>query len=309
MGQFPKNMLKSRVCQAACNPKQTPKQTTNFISSSASPQAPLTGSVAKAQYFSPFLENNGQFTGSPYYTFSCQPVIVGVGGGTSSGKTSVCREIIQKLLKQNVGKHAGILSLSQDCFYRNLTTEEMQNIDKFNFDHPDAFDFAEILSTLRKLKAGVPVDIPQYDFVSSQRLKEVTRVEQAEIIFFDGILALYDEEIMKMFDFKIFVEVDSDTRLARRLRRDIVERGRDVLQVLDQYERTVKPSFESYIEPTKKHANIIIPRGAKNTEAIDWFVRAFTRDAPQQQQLQQQQQQQQQQQNTQQENVLNTLAQ
>eukprot|EP01023_Acetabularia_acetabulum_P037698 TRINITY_DN3588_c0_g1_i2.p2 TRINITY_DN3588_c0_g1~~TRINITY_DN3588_c0_g1_i2.p2 ORF type:complete len:172 (+),score=33.39 TRINITY_DN3588_c0_g1_i2:227-742(+) len=145
----------------------------------------------------------------------------------------------------------------------------MLDISRFNFDHPTAFDFEEIISSLRKLKEGKAVDIPQYDFVSSTRLKETIRINKAEIILFDGILTFYNDELRRLFDMKIFVDTDADTRLARRLRRDLVERGRDTLQVLDHYETTVKPSFESYVLPTKKFADVIIPRGAENVVAID----------------------------------------
>mmetsp|Transcript_48128 Transcript_48128/g.120569 ORF Transcript_48128/g.120569 Transcript_48128/m.120569 type:complete len:173 (-) Transcript_48128:267-785(-) len=150
-----------------------------------------------------------------------------------------------------------------------FTTPWCSNISHYNFDHPDAFDFTEIHSSLEALKRGAPVDIPQYDFVTSARLPQSTHVPFADVILFDGIMAFHQPEVRGLFDLKIFVDTDADTRLARRVRRDIVERGRDIIQVLDQYEETVKPSFDSFILPTKKHADIIVPRGAENLPAID----------------------------------------
>ena len=166
--------------------------------------------------------------------------------------------------------HRGILSISQDCFYCNL--EPGVSAADYNFDHPDAFDFDHIKATLALLRNGQAVDIPVYDFVTSSRMQAQTHIETSDVILFDGILALYDKDIRDLFDLKVFVDTDADTRLARRVRRDIVDRGRDVIQVLEQYERTVKPSFDSYIQPTKQYADVIIPRGADNVVAIDLLL-------------------------------------
>ncbi|KAK9810102.1 hypothetical protein WJX72_004944 [[Myrmecia] bisecta] len=199
------------------------------------------------------------------------PFVIGVAGGTASGKTSVCDRIIRQL-NSELTADEGLLNMSMDSFYRDLTPSEQKDIANFNFDHPDAFAFDEIVHTLRDLKQGEPVHIPIYDFVTSSRRAETIPVPRADVILFDGILAFYNPELRDLFDMKIFVDTDADTRLARRVRRDITHRGRDVLQVLDQYERTVKPSFESYILPTKKHADIIVPRGAENEVAIDLIL-------------------------------------
>ncbi|DBA99425.1 TPA: UMP-CMP kinase, variant 2 [Trebouxia sp. C0006] len=199
------------------------------------------------------------------------PFIIGVAGGTASGKTSVCRKIMKQLRKDVPEEQGVIINLSQDSFYRNLTPQETADIANFNFDHPNAFAFDEIIHCLGQLKQANPVEIPQYDFVTSSRTGQIP-VQHADVILFDGILAFYTPGLQELFDLKIFVDTDADTRLARRVRRDIMHRGRDVLQVLDQYERTVKPSFESYILPTKKHADIIIPRGAENEIAIDLIL-------------------------------------
>eukprot|EP00891_Asterochloris_glomerata_P002349 jgi/Astpho2/2349/fgenesh1_pg.00044_%23_12_t len=164
------------------------------------------------------------------------PFIIGVAGGTASGKTSVCTRIIEQL-RREIADNTGLVNLSQDSFYRNLTPEEHRSIADFNFDHPHAFAFDEIVECLRSLKQGRPVQIPQYDFKSSSRLPEFIAINRADVILFDGILAFHHESLRDLFDMKIFVDTDADTRLARRVRRDIVQRGRDVLQVLDQYER------------------------------------------------------------------------
>jgi len=225
-----------------------------------------TGKVASAQ----LIPSSETYHGSTTQTHT-KPFVIGVCGGTASGKTSVCSKIIAGLV-QNKMEHKGILSLPQDCFYRDLTPEEAANIKSFNFDHPSAYAFPEIIAAVKSLKAGNAVDIPVYDFVTSKRLPAVVHVPYADVILFDGILAFHSPELRDLFDIKIFVDADADTRLARRIRRDIVERGRDVLAVLDQYERTVKPSFESFILPTKQYADIIVPRGGDNTVAIDLLL-------------------------------------
>jgi len=195
------------------------------------------------------------------------PFILGVAGGTASGKTSVCQMIISAL------KDRRVALVSQDSFYRSLTEEEKTTVSEYNFDHPDAFDWALMHQTLGELrnqpKQGKPVEIPLYDFVTHSRLKESHTIYGADIIILEGILVFYPPELRSMFDMKIFVDADADTRLARRVIRDINHRGRDVMGVLRQYEKFVKPAFDEYINPTKKYADVIIPRGADNTVAID----------------------------------------
>jgi len=194
-----------------------------------------------------------------------RPFIIGVAGGTASGKTSVCKLILARL-----GDHR-VAIISQDCFYKNLSDEEKQKAkDKeYNFDHPDSFDWAYMAVVLKDLQDGKPVKIPTYDFVTHSRTEDYTSICAVDIIIFEGILAFYDEVARDMMDLKLFVEADADTRLARRILRDIKSRGRDLEGVLTQYQRFVKPSFEQYISPTKKYADVIIPRGADNVVAID----------------------------------------
>lgn len=196
------------------------------------------------------------------------PFIIAVAGGTASGKTTVCELIISALKDQRVA------IISQDSFYRPLTAAERENVAEYNFDHPAAIDWDLLIQKLNNLKdpmAG-PVEIPVYDFVSHSRVKQTQSVYGADVILLEGILIFHKPELRAMFDMKIFVDVDADTRLARRVIRDINQRGRDVMGVLRQYEKFVKPSFEEYIFPTKKYADVIIPRGSDNLVAINLLV-------------------------------------
>ncbi|KAF0974452.1 hypothetical protein FDP41_006484 [Naegleria fowleri] len=197
-----------------------------------------------------------------------QPFIIGVCGGSASGKTTVCREIVKSLSDKRVAV------ISQDSFYRNLTDEERElaKNNVYDFDHPDAFDYDAFEESTRELKAGNPVDIPVYDFKTHSRTSQTERVEGADVIIIEGILIFFTKEMRELMDMKIFVDTDADVRLARRIRRDTKERGRDLEGILLQYERFVKPSFDDYIMPTKKYADIIIPRGGANTVAIDLLV-------------------------------------
>jgi len=196
------------------------------------------------------------------------PFIIGVSGGTASGKTSVCEMIVTEL------KDARVATISLDSFYRPLTPEERENVSEYNFDHPNAFDFELTIEIVKLLREGNKrVDIPVYDFVTHSRFTDqAIPVYAADIIIFEGILVFYMKEVRDYFDMKIFVDADPDTRLARRIVRDINHRGRDLMGVLRQYEKFVKPAFEDYILPTKKYADVIIPRGADNKVAINLIV-------------------------------------
>jgi len=197
------------------------------------------------------------------------PFLIGVAGGTASGKTSVCNEIIQKL-----GDHR-VASFSLDSFYRNLTHSELENVANHNFDHPDAFDWTLLYSTMDALSKGKTVSIPTYDFTTHSRTKDVSQIMHgslSDIVIIEGILIFHSQKVLDLFDMKLFVDTDADTRLARRVRRDMSERGRSLESVLNQYERFVKPAFDQFILPTKKHADVIIPRGSSNTVAIDVIV-------------------------------------
>ncbi|KAI3858692.1 hypothetical protein MKW92_031760 [Papaver armeniacum] len=192
-----------------------------------------------------------------------QPFVIGVAGGAASGKTTVCDLIIEQLHDQRV------VLVNQDSFYHNLSEEELKASSGLQLDHPDAFDTEKLISTMENLKDGKAVDIPKYDFKS---YKNKTLQSRKDVILLEGILIFHDSRVREMMNMKIFVDTDADVRLARRIRRDTVEKGRDIGQVLDQYSKFVKPAFDDFILPTKKYADIIIPRGGDNHVAIDLIV-------------------------------------
>lgn len=196
------------------------------------------------------------------------PLIIGVTGGSASGKTSVCKAIVDKL---NI---PWVQMLSMDRFYKGLTPEQehIAHEGNYNFDHPDAFDLDKMVSTIQELKTGKVVDVPIYDFTTHSRLSETDRLYGVDVVIVEGILVLYDERVRNLLDLKIYVDTDSDHRLARRIDRDVRERGRTVHGVLAQYMATVKPSFEQYILPTKRYADLIIPWNDTNHIAVNLIV-------------------------------------
>lgn len=204
------------------------------------------------------------------------PFLIGVSGGTASGKSTVCKRIMEKLGQVNKDQaERQVVCISQDSFYRELTCAEIQKADKglFNFDHPDAFDENLIKVTLHDILSGKIVNIPTYDYRNhSLRKDDILTIYPADVVLFEGILVFYFPEIRDLFHMKLFVDTDSDTRLARRVSRDINDRGRDLDQILNQYMNFVKPAFEEFCFPTKKFADVIIPRGADNVVAIDLIV-------------------------------------
>jgi uridine kinase len=170
-----------------------------------------------------------------------------------------------------------VVIISQDSFYRNLTDEERQiaSENAYDFDHPDAFDYEMFEQTVSVIKSGKcsSINIPIYDFKTHSRVVgEVEKLPPADVVIVEGILIFFSSSLRDMMDMKIFVDTDADVRLARRIRRDIKERGRDLEGVLSQYEKFVKPSFDDYIMPTKKYADIIIPRGGANTVRSHCFL-------------------------------------
>ncbi|XP_035242953.1 uridine-cytidine kinase-like 1 isoform X6 [Anguilla anguilla] len=194
--------------------------------------------------------------------------VIGLCGGSASGKTTVANKIIEAL------GVPWVVLLSMDSFYKVLSPEEeaLAASNDYNFDHPNAFDFDLLVQTIRKLKQGKSVKIPMYDFTTHGRQKEWKNVYGASVIIFEGIMSFSDKELLQLLDMKIFVDADSDIRLVRRLRRDITERGRDIEGVIKQYNKSVKPAFEQYIEPTMRLADIVVPRGGDNMVAIDLIV-------------------------------------
>ena len=211
----------------------------------------------------------------PWYTVNgnnFDSYIIGIAGASASGKTTVSHRIIQQLGPQ-------VVILCLDSFYKPLNKEQIAQAhsNNFNFDHPDALDLEMAYQTLKELKKGKCVDIPNYSFSLHNRTDKTTTIYGVNVVIFEGIFALYDERIRDLMDLKLFVQTDPDVCLARRLKRDIVERGRDTIGVLTQYKRFVKPMFEQYILPTMKFADIISPRGKDNIVAIDLVTKHIKR--------------------------------
>jgi len=190
-------------------------------------------------------------------------LIIGIGGGTGSGKTTVVNEIIKQLPENEVG------IISQDSYYQDTSHLDYEQRTKINFDHPRSIDFDLICEHLTELKKGNPIDQPVYSFVKHNRTGDTIHTLPRKVIIVEGILILTNTELRKMFDIKIFVHADSDERLIRRIKRDITQRGRDINEVLSRYQSTLKPMHEQFIEPTKEFADIIIPNNRYNTVAVD----------------------------------------
>lgn len=190
-------------------------------------------------------------------------LIIGIAGGTGSGKTTVVNQIINQLPSDEV------CVISQDSYYKatdNLSYEERT---KINFDHPRAIDFELLVQHLSALKREEIIEQPVYSFVTHNRTKDTIKTHPRKVIIVEGILIFNSEELRKLCDIKIYVHADADERLIRRIRRDINERGRDIDEVLSRYQDTLKPMHQQFIEPTKNHADIIIPNDRYNTVAID----------------------------------------
>ncbi|XP_066603574.1 uridine-cytidine kinase-like 1 isoform X2 [Prorops nasuta] len=207
----------------------------------------------------------------PWYNSAGQqvePFVIGICGGSASGKTTVATKIIESL-----DVH-WVTLLSMDSFYKVLNEKQHEKAERneYNFDHPDAFDFELLKATLQRLKEGRMVEVPIYNFVTHSRENRTKTMYGANVIIFEGILTFYNVDVMKMCDMKVFVDTDADVRLARRLRRDISQRGRDLEGVLKQYSTMVQPSFFYYIAPLMAHADIIVPRGGNNEVAIELIV-------------------------------------
>ncbi|CAI4227209.1 unnamed protein product [Auanema sp. JU1783] len=198
-----------------------------------------------------------------------QPYVIGICGGSASGKTTVADKIIEKL------EIPWVTVLSMDSFYKVLDEEQHRQaeLSNYNFDHPNAFDFDLLFDVLSRLREGKSTEVPVYDFTSHSRDNNPKVMYGADVLIFEGILAFHRPDICDMMDMRVFVDTDGDLRLARRLNRDINERGRDVAGVLDQYFRFVKPAFEAYIAPGMKAADIIVPRGGDNDVAINLIAK------------------------------------
>ncbi|MBS2027711.1 MAG: uridine kinase [Deltaproteobacteria bacterium] len=194
------------------------------------------------------------------------PLVLGIAGGTASGKTTVARKLVERLRARPVA------FIDQDSYYKDLSDLSMEERREVNFDHPDAFDTELLVAQLEQLKTMKAVEKPVYSFTQSVREKRTVRVEPAELVVIEGILVLAIEPLRKLLDIKIFVDAEDDVRIIRRLTRDIKERGRDFDHIVQQYFRSVRPMHYGFVEPSKRHADIIIPHGGNNDIAIDMMV-------------------------------------
>lgn len=194
------------------------------------------------------------------------PLIIGVAGGSGSGKTTVVNYICQEFSADN------ILRLEHDSYYRELKHLPFEERVKQNFDHPASLETELMIRHLKALIEGYPVEVPVYDFEQHTRKKETITATPSNVILIDGILIFSEPELRELMDVKIFVDTDDDVRLLRRLQRDIEERGRSVESVLKQYEKFVRPMHLEFVEPSKRYADVIIPRGGKNKVALEMVM-------------------------------------
>jgi uridine kinase len=195
-----------------------------------------------------------------------KPLIIGIAGGTGSGKSTVARKVADALDASSVA------FIDMDAYYNNYTHLPIEERRRINWDHPNAFDWELLHSHLKLLASGQAIEKPQYDFVAHLRQAATVRVSGADVVVIDGILLLSDARVRDLCDVKVFVDTDADIRLIRRLRRDILERGRPLDEILDQYLTTVQPMHLEFVEPSKRYADVIVPRGGHNEVAIQMIV-------------------------------------
>ena len=188
--------------------------------------------------------------------------IIGIAGGTGSGKTTVVKKIVEALPPH----HVAVVPL--DSYYNDTTGMTDEERRAINFDHPDAFDWKLLIKQINDLREGRAIEQPTYSYIISNRLPETVHVEPKPVIIVEGIMTLLNKKLRDMMDLRIFVDCDSDERLIRNIQRDIVERGRDVQMVVDRYLKVLKPMHEQFIEPTKRYADLIIPQGGENVKGI-----------------------------------------
>lgn len=192
--------------------------------------------------------------------------IVGIAGGSGSGKSTVARKVAEGLAPTDVA------FLEMDAYYHNHAHVSMDERRRINWDHPDCLDLDLLVSHLDALRGGFAIDKPVYDYVSHTRAPQSVRVEPAEVVIVDGVLLLSDGRLRDRLSVRVFVDVDADLRLVRRIRRDMSKRGRPLPEILDQYVHTVRPMHQQFVEPSKRHADIIVPDGGHNTVAIQMVV-------------------------------------
>jgi len=190
-------------------------------------------------------------------------IIIGIAGGTGSGKTSVAKALVKDLHLN------GAVIIEQDWYYRDLSHLPLEERLKWNFDHPDSVEFDLLKKDLKAMSEGKVVKVPQYNYVTHSRAGDTLTVRPQKVVIVEGIMVLYEPSLRELLDIKLFVDAPADIRFIRRLKRDIYERGRAIDNVIDQYMQTVRPMHEIFVEPSKRFADIIIPEGAKNKVAID----------------------------------------
>lgn len=199
-------------------------------------------------------------------------LIIGIAGGTGSGKTTVVTNILRSLNAEDV------LVISQDNYYKDHNDLSFEEREKINFDHPRSIDFDLLTEHVKQLKDGEMIEQPVYSFITHSRKDETIITHPKNVIIVEGILVLTDPKLRELFDVKIFVHADSDERLIRRIRRDIQERGRDLDEVLTRYQKTLKPMHEQFIEPSKSHADIIVPNMKKKNEVAIKLLSTLIKD-------------------------------
>ena len=195
-----------------------------------------------------------------------KPLIIGVAGGSGSGKTTVVREIIR-----NIGRNH-VTVLHHDSYYRDVEHLPFEERVAINYDHPDSLETSLLITHLHELTAGQAVEVPCYDFTEHLRSPDTERMEPRKVIIVDGLLILWDRELRSLMDIKVFVDTDPDLRFIRRLSRDIHERGRSADSVIEQYMRTVRPMHLEFVEPSKRYADVIIPEGGHNRVGVDMLL-------------------------------------
>ena len=200
-----------------------------------------------------------------------RPLIIGIAGGSGSGKSTVARRIADALTP------AKVAFIDMDAYYKHRSDLSIEERRKVNWDHPDAFDLDLLSAHLMALADGKALDKPVYDFVTHLRADETVHIEAADVIGVDGILLFVDERVRSRCDVKVFVDADADVRLIRRIRRDMAKRGRPLEEILEQYLTTVQPMHLQFVEPSKRYADIIVPRGGHNTVAIDLIINTILR--------------------------------
>ena len=203
-----------------------------------------------------------------------KPLIIGIAGGTGSGKSTVARRVADAL------NASPVAFIDMDAYYNDYSHLSMEERRRINWDHPDSFDWDLLVSQIRSLAAGQAIQKPQYDFVNHLRRADTVAVAAAHVVVIDGILLLADPRTRELCDVKVFVDTDADIRLIRRLRRDILERGRPLDEILDQYLTTVQPMHLEFVEPSKRYADVIVPRGGHNEIAIEMIVAKIRGRAP-----------------------------